>query len=177
MTDGLVEMRYRRAISQFATGVAVITTSIPGGLAGMTASAVTSLSLDPVQLLVCVGNTLLTRSAIAEHGRFAVNVLGADGEYLARRFASRKPDKFAGISVNLDYGVPVLRDAIAHFVCDLATTVPGGDHTIFIGDVVHCDSRAEADPLLYFGSNFGGLCDPEAHLRLSYDRQFYDMAN
>ena len=103
MTDGLVQMRYRRAISQFATGVAVITTSVPGGLAGMTASAVTSLSLDPVQLLVCVGNTLLTRSAIAERGRFAVNVLGADGEHLrapvriAKARQVRRPQRQLGL--------------------------------------------------------------------------------
>jgi len=82
-----VNTTYRRAISRFATGVAIITTSTPHGPAGMTASAVTSLSLDPVQLLVCIGTTLPTREAIEGTGRFAVNILGHDGEHMARRHA------------------------------------------------------------------------------------------
>lgn len=162
---------YRSAISRFTTGVAVITTATASGHAGMTASAVTSLSLDPLQLIVCVGNRLHTRSAIVESGRFAVNVLGAGHEDIARRFAGRVPDKFSGVALRTDHDVPVLSEAIAHFVCRVGAALPGGDHTILVGDVEACDFVEGAAPLVYFGSAFGHLCDPERHARLHYDWQ------
>ncbi|GAA3061552.1 flavin reductase family protein [Pseudonocardia yunnanensis] len=162
---------YRSAISRFTTGVAIITTATPSGYAGMTASAVTSLSLDPLQLIVCVGNRLPTRSAIVESGRFVVNVLGAGHEDVALRFASPLPDKFAGVALREDHDMPVLSEAIAHFVCRVDAALPGGDHTILIGDVEACDFVEDAAPLVYFGSRFGQLCDPERHAQLHYDWQ------
>ncbi|MBN9107143.1 MAG: flavin reductase family protein [Pseudonocardia sp.] len=162
---------YRTAISRFTTGVAVVTTTTPDGDAGMTASAVTSLSLDPLQLIVCVGNTLRTRAAIVEAGRFAVNVLGAGNEDVALRFAGRHPDKFADIRLRTEHDVPVLEVAIAHFVCRLGAALPGGDHTILVGDVEACGFAEDADPLVYFGSSFGRLCDSERHAQLQYDWQ------
>jgi flavin reductase (DIM6/NTAB) family NADH-FMN oxidoreductase RutF len=151
---------FRAAMSRLATGVSVITTRTGRTPVGMTASAVSALSLDPLQLLVCIGNHLFTRAAIAQHGRFAVNVLGEDSELLARNFAASKPDKFAGVETVDDHGVPVLKDAIAAFVCDVAEALPGGDHTIFVGDVIHCEHRVDSRPLLYFAGGFGALRAP-----------------
>jgi len=148
---------FRATMGRLATGVSVITTRSGSTPIGMTASAVSALSLDPVQLLVCIGNHLYTRTAIAEHGRFAVNVLGEDSEPLARNFAVSKADKFAGVETIDDHGVPVLRDAIAAVVCDVAEALPGGDHTIFVGDVRHCSHRADSRPLLHFAGGFGTL--------------------
>ncbi|GAA3805829.1 flavin reductase family protein [Streptomyces chiangmaiensis] len=148
---------FRATMSRLATGVSVITTRSGSTPVGMTASAVSALSLDPLQLLVCISNHLYTRTAIAEHGRFAVNVLGEDSEHLARNFAASKPDKFAGVETVDDHGVPVLKDAIAAVVCDVAEMLPGGDHTIFVGGVRYCIHRAEARPLLYFAGGFGSL--------------------
>lgn len=162
---------FRQAISHFSTGVAVITTLTAEGPAGMTASAVASLSLDPVQLLVCIGNTLATRRAIEESGRFAVNVLGQGQEQLARRFASRRDDKFADVALRADHDVPVLADAIAHFVCSVGAALPGGDHTIVVGDVQTCEFRPGTSPLVYFASTFGSLCDPRGHAREAFHWQ------
>jgi 3-hydroxy-9,10-secoandrosta-1,3,5(10)-triene-9,17-dione monooxygenase reductase component len=148
---------FRDAISRFATGVTVITTNRPDGPAGMTASAVSSLSLDPLMLLVCISNRLPTHDALLESRRFAVNVLGEDDEALARRFATPSPDKFSGLDIDNAAGVPVLSTAIAHFVCDVHERLPGGDHSIFIGRVRHCDFVPHRRPLLYFGSSFGWL--------------------
>ncbi|MDX3767725.1 flavin reductase family protein [Streptomyces sp. NBC_01707] len=148
---------FRAAMSRLATGVSVITTRSGGTPIGMTASAVSALSLDPLQLLVCIGNHLYTRTAIAEHGRFAVNILGEDSEPLARNFAVSKPDKFAGVEICDDHGVPVLKDAIAAVVCDVAEALPGGDHTIFVGDVRYCAHSGDVRPLLYFAGGFGSL--------------------
>jgi 3-hydroxy-9,10-secoandrosta-1,3,5(10)-triene-9,17-dione monooxygenase reductase component len=160
---------FRLAISHFSTGVAVITTRTQAGPAGMTASAVASLSLDPLQLLVCIRTDLPTRAAIEEAGCFAVNVLGDAHEQLALHFATPRPDKFAGVEIREDYNVPVLGDAIAHFVCNVAAALPGGDHTIIIGDVVDCDHVPGADPLVYFTRSFSSLCKQSTHARHAYD--------
>ncbi|MFV8188030.1 flavin reductase family protein [Streptomyces sp. AF1B] len=158
MTETLdTSVDFRATMSRLVTGVSVITTRSGSAPIGMTASAVSALSLSPLQLLVCIGNHLFTRTAIAEHGRFAVNVLGEDAEDLARNFAASKPDKFAGVETVDDHGVPVLKDAIAAVVCDVAEALPGGDHTIFVGDVRHCSHLVDCRPLVHFAGGFGAL--------------------
>jgi 3-hydroxy-9,10-secoandrosta-1,3,5(10)-triene-9,17-dione monooxygenase reductase component len=153
---------FREAISHFATGVTVVTTVHDGRPAGMTASAVCSLSLDPVLLLVCVDNRLPTHTAIEHSRRFAVNVLGENDAELALRFARPAPDKFAGVKLVEGADPPVLEDAIAHFVCEVEERLPGGDHSIFVGRVVSCAATHGRRPLLYFRSSFGVIRDPQA---------------
>ena len=148
---------FRSTMGRLSTGVSVITTRAPDGPVGITVSAVASLSLEPLQLLICVSNHLFTRTAIEEHGRFGVSVLGEDGENLARRFAASRPDKFAGVETIDDHGVPLLKDAIARLVCDVADVLPRGDHTIFLGDVRHFEHRQDGRPLLFFAGAFHGL--------------------
>lgn len=159
--------RFREAIALFATGVTVVTTKTEEPV-GMTASAVCSLSLDPLQLLVCVSTRLPTHAALMKSGRFAVNVLGEGQESLAKRFATPEIDRFAGVAVEEFKGLPLLRDAIAHFVCRLHERLPGGDHSIFIGKVTDLGLRREARPLVYFGSRFGSLATPEDSLLKSW---------
>ncbi len=158
------EVAFREAIAHFATGVTVITTVHEGRPAGMTASAVASLSLDPVLLLVCIDNRLPTHRAIEESRRFVVNVLGEGQEALALRFARPAPDKFAGIAVDPDQELPVLADAIAYFVCDVHERFPGGDHSIFTGLVRTCWAARGKRPLVYFRSTFGALHDSQGEL-------------
>jgi flavin reductase (DIM6/NTAB) family NADH-FMN oxidoreductase RutF len=155
--DGIPPARFREAISRFTTGVTVITTKRPDGPAGMTASAVSSLSLSPLLMLVCISNRLPTHEALLESGCFAVNVLGEGDEDLALKFARPSEDKFADVEVDHSSGLPVLRRAIAHFVCEVREALPGGDHSIFIGEVRHCDFVPHRRPLVYFGSKFGAL--------------------
>jgi flavin reductase (DIM6/NTAB) family NADH-FMN oxidoreductase RutF len=149
--------RYRRAIGRFATGVTVITSRIDDRLAGMTASAVASLSLDPPMLLVCINNRLPTHGALERSRRFGVNVLGEGDDELALRFARPAADKFAGLKVSLEHDVPLLERAIARFVCEVHERLPGGDHSIFIGAIRHCEHVPGRRPLLYFASGFGGI--------------------
>lgn len=170
-TQELTAAAFRGAMGRFTTGVTIVTTRTPDGPAGMTASAVASVSLDPLMLLVCVGNTLATRDAISESGVFAVSVLSHGQEEHALRFASRSVDKFAGLDFRTDHGLPVVAGAVAHFACDLTEELPGGDHTIFIGKVVSFDYSADTNPLVYFGGRFGSLCDPDTHDRLAFDWQ------
>jgi flavin reductase (DIM6/NTAB) family NADH-FMN oxidoreductase RutF len=170
--EAVEQKHFRDAISLFATGVTVITTSPPdGGPAGMTASAVCSVSIEPVQLLVCISTHLPTHDALMRSGRFAVNVLGEGRGDLALRFATPEIDKFAGVAYDEADGVPVLHDAIAHFVCDSRERFPGGDHSIFIGEVSRLGMRPGARPLLYFASQFGTLATAEdAVLKAWHDR-------
>jgi 3-hydroxy-9,10-secoandrosta-1,3,5(10)-triene-9,17-dione monooxygenase reductase component len=154
------ELAFREAISHFATGVTIVTTTFEGRPAGMTASAVCSLSIDPVLLLVCIDNRLVTHRAIDASRRFAVNVLGEDGQPLARRFARRAEDKFDGVALHEHSDPPLLADAIANFVCEVHERVPGGDHSIFIGQVLSCAAEPGRRPLLYYRSRFGSWRDP-----------------
>jgi flavin reductase (DIM6/NTAB) family NADH-FMN oxidoreductase RutF len=158
------EVAFREAIAHFATGVTVITTLHEGRPAGMTASAVASLSLDPVLLLVCINNRLPTHEAIEASRRFVVNVLGEGQEEVAMRFARPAPDKFAGVPLIRDRELPVLEQAIAHFVCDLHERFPGGDHSIFTGLVRECAATPGKRPLLYFRSGFESIRDVEGEL-------------
>ena len=156
------EIAFREAIAHFATGVTIVTTTYEGRPAGMTASAVCSLSLDPVLLLVCIDNRLTTHRAVDASRRFAVNVLGEADEALARRFARRAEDKFAGVPLIEGSDPPVLAQAIASFVCEVQERVPGGDHSIFVGRVLSCAATPGRRPLLYYQSAFGALRDPHA---------------
>lgn len=160
--DDVDALIYRRAMSLFATGVTVITTRTDAGPVGMTASAVTSLSLDPVMLLVCISSHLPTHDAIAACGRFGVNVMAEDDGPLALHFARPAPDKFAGVAYADRGGMPILDDSLAYFVCDVHERVAAGDHSIFIGSVACLGLRSDAAPLLYFAGRFGRLAD-DAH--------------
>jgi flavin reductase (DIM6/NTAB) family NADH-FMN oxidoreductase RutF len=147
-----LQRAYRDTIGQFASGVTSVTTTGPGGPAGMTTNAVTSLSLDPVLLLVCFDNTSRTLPVVRETGRFAVNVLHAGQEDLAHVFASKRVarEKFEAVTHTVAHGVPVLDDAIAWLACDLRDLHPGGDHTVGVGAVTHMSDDADGDPLVWF---------------------------
>jgi flavin reductase (DIM6/NTAB) family NADH-FMN oxidoreductase RutF len=151
--------RFRAVMGHFATGVAIVTASAPGGPVGMTANAVCSLSLDPLLLLVCFDNGARTLGVVRTTERFGVNVLAADQEALAHRFASKLPEaeKFAGVPHGVHDGIPVLDDALAWVGCTLDRLVPGGDHTIGIGAVQAAETGGATDPLVWFRGGYGGL--------------------
>jgi flavin reductase (DIM6/NTAB) family NADH-FMN oxidoreductase RutF/DNA-binding GntR family transcriptional regulator len=148
---------FRNVIGGFASGVTVITTVVDGEPFGSTASAMTSLSLEPPMLLVCMNQSSRTGQAIAASRRFAVNVLGEDHADLAVRFAGRSADKFGGCRVAEGrHGVPLLADAIATFECEVERTDVGGTHYIFVA-TVHVARGTSGAPLAYFRGSFGRL--------------------
>jgi len=142
--------RFREVIGRFATGVTVVTTAGP---AGLTTNAVTSLSLEPVLLLACFDVGSRTLGAVRTSGRFAVNVLAAGQDDIARRFATKDHDKFAGVSHRERGGVPILDGALAWLACEVRELHPGGDHVIGVGEVVAMDDRP-GDPLLFLGGRY-----------------------
>ncbi|WP_211261324.1 flavin reductase family protein [Pseudonocardia acaciae] len=150
----------RRAMGRFATGVAVITAlDAEGTPHGMTLNSLTSVSLDPPLLLVCFNHGARTATAVADTGRFAVSVLAARQEPIARRFAARGDDHFAGLP--LSYGrhrVPVVPDALAHLECTVDRTVTAGDHVVVFGLVEHTCER-DGQPLAFLSGRFGDYTD------------------
>lgn len=125
------------ALAKFPTGVAIVTTLDQAGRRwGFTASAFSSLSLNPPQVLVCLAHTAGCYITFSKTDRFAVNVLKDKHQSLARRFAAKGAAKFAGGEFACgDFGLPVLPDALAVIECEVAARIPGGDHTIIVGDV------------------------------------------
>ena len=149
---------FRRVLSHFATGVTLITT-LDGDArpTGLTASAFTSVSLEPPLVLVCVDHKAQCFPAIREAGRFAVNILGADQEHLSRRFASARTDKFDGVTYEVsDRGLPLIAGALARLECTTMSAHVEGDHTIFVGRVDGADVSS-GQPLLYFRGHYNRL--------------------
>jgi 3-hydroxy-9,10-secoandrosta-1,3,5(10)-triene-9,17-dione monooxygenase reductase component len=149
---------YRDVIGHFATGVAIVTCQGEDGPAGLTTNAVTSLSLDPLLLLVAFDNTSRTLPAVRSARRFAVNVLRAGQEDLAAVFASKRVarEKFESVTHTVAHGVPVLDDALAWVACELVELLPGGDHTIGVGAVI-AGAASEGEPLVFHRGGYVGL--------------------
>jgi flavin reductase (DIM6/NTAB) family NADH-FMN oxidoreductase RutF len=150
------EPNFRKAIAQFASGVTVVTTRTASRSYGMTLSAMTSLSVEPPTLLICVNRKVPTEKAITDSGFFVVNVLADYQERLARQFAKPAADKFD--RAELEYsrrGIPILRGALAHFECSVRERMPGGSHSIFIGTVESAQVHDHRRPLVYHAAGFG----------------------
>ncbi|MCW3013163.1 MAG: flavin reductase family protein [Solirubrobacterales bacterium] len=144
---------FRDAMGRFATGVAIVTCDGPNGPSGLTTNAISSLSLDPLLLLVCFDNTSRTLDAVKRSGRFAVNMLRAEHEELASTFASKREqhEKFEVATHRIEHGVPVLDDALSWLACDVHDLLPGGDHTIGVGRVTQTwTSPQDGPPLIFY---------------------------
>jgi 3-hydroxy-9,10-secoandrosta-1,3,5(10)-triene-9,17-dione monooxygenase reductase component len=149
------EELFREVFGRFATGVAVVTSTGPTGSGGMTANAVCSLSLDPLLALVCFDNDARTLPIVREAGRFAVNVLASHQEDLAGVFASKLPEseKLDAVEHRLEAGLPVIEGSLAWATCDVRELLPGGDHTIAIGQVTAM-GLGQGAPLLWYGGRY-----------------------
>lgn len=150
---------WRRLIGNWATGVAVITTRGPDGEPhGCTTNALTSLSLDPLLLLVCFDHGSRTLAAVREAGRFSVNILAAGQEPVSRKFATKDHDKFEEVETHDVDGIPVLAGTLGWVVCDVEYEVEGGDHAVVVARPVDGDAGPGDAPLIFFRS---GYYEPE----------------
>lgn len=154
----------RQAMARFATGVIVITV---GGdhVHGMTANAFSSLSLVPPLLLCCVARSARMHSALTAERRFAVSVLGADQEHVARHFADKHRSlgaaQFAAVGwvPGAGTGAPLLAGALAWLECALVDSYDSGDHTIFIGEVLVADRGHGESGLLFFDGGYRQIAE------------------
>lgn len=156
-------IEFRSIIGHFATGVTVITTASGDQLQGMTANAVTSLSLDPVMVLICVDKTTHTHPLLTESGVFTVNVLGEHQEDVSRTFARRAAPEIGSLRgvpfVFGETGSPRLTDCLAFLECRITNALDGGDHTIFLGEVVAEGIVNDVKPLMFFQGRYRSLTD------------------
>lgn len=153
---------FRSLIGHFATGVTVITSAEGDTLHGMTANAVSSLSLDPVMLLICVDKTAHSHTAIETARAFVVNILGEHQETLSRIFAKHEdspPGTLRGQPFKKGQtGSPILTDCLAFLECRVANVLDGGDHTIFLGEVVDAAVvNQETGPLVFYRGGYHSL--------------------
>ena len=151
---------FRQTWGKFATGVSVITTIQPdGGIHGMTANGICSVSLDPLLALVCAGHNTTSYPLIKESQRFAINIMKQDQQKIAEYFARPTEKKIGDIDVAFTmshYGSAIVEGSLAHFDCHVVAETVAGDHTIFIGEVDEVALDA-GEPLIYFDGKFAQL--------------------
>jgi flavin reductase len=149
----------RKIMGHWATGVTVVTTDGEAGSHGLTANAVASLSLDPPLLLVAVDKRAATLDYLKKNGCFAVNILRLDQEEVSKRFATPGPKDFSDLNINTAAtGSPILADCLAYLDCRVSEILPGGDHEIFVGEIVAGEYQG-GEPLLYFSGGYRRLSE------------------
>jgi flavin reductase (DIM6/NTAB) family NADH-FMN oxidoreductase RutF len=154
---------FRHAMGHFVTGVTVVTSvGADGEPVGTTASAVSSLSLDPPLVLVCFDRASVTLRAVRAHGAFVVNVLADSQLHLSVNFARR------GLAAAWDgvrhrpgsTGSPRLHGALAVVECTVEHELPGGDHEIIVGRVREVQTGdADVSPLVYWRGTYASLAE------------------
>jgi flavin reductase (DIM6/NTAB) family NADH-FMN oxidoreductase RutF len=150
---------FRRSLSEFSTGVTVITTSVNGERFGLTSNSFASVSLGPPFILWSIRRESTSFSAFADCSHFAVNILADDQIELSQRFAKSGPGKFEHIECQAGTGeVPLLPRVVATFECVNNRAYDGGDHLILVGDVLrYC--RYDRQPLLFVKGRYAVSAD------------------
>lgn len=149
--------RFRDVLGQYPTGVSVVTAvQADGSVAGLAVGSFTSVSLNPPLVAFLPDKSSTSWPKIRDAGAFCVNVLGADQESVCRTFATKAPDKFAGLTWRpAGSGAPILDGAVAWIDCDLDAVHEAGDHYIVIGRVRDLDIAHPSLPLLFFRGGYG----------------------
>jgi len=157
-----VALAYRAAMRKLAGAVSILTVGEGEARTGLTATSVSSLSIDPPTLIICVNRTASARDLLLDQRRFAINVLRPHHAELADRFAGkggiRGAARYEGASwTRLETGAPVLADALAAFDCELEEAIERHSHMIVLGRVVAARITENSDPLLYWAGRYQTL--------------------
>lgn len=141
---------FRRACAKYATGITITTLLDDAGTPhGMTINSFTSVSLEPLLVLVCVDLRANLRPLLNTGKHFGINVLSEEQKELSTRFSQKHDDRFSGVALLTGTtGVPLIRGALATFECVATKIVEAGDHIIVIGEVLHAD-HTDGRPLIY----------------------------
>lgn len=152
-------MAMRRSMGRLTAGVCVVTADADTGPCGMTISSMTSISLDPAILLVSLTHGSRTTDAVDNTGKFAVSILSARQEAIARRFATRGGSRFEGLDCDTgDNGLPMIKDALAQVECTVHSAHDIGDHRVVYGSVTNLRCR-EGTGLVFYSGRFGDFHD------------------
>src|SRR5262245_36184813 len=147
--------QFRRVMGNFATGITVVTTRDRHGNAyGLTVNSFTSVSLDPVLILVCLDNKLSGLQAFKDSRHFGVSILSEHQEDISWMFAKKDAERPASIYLEGKLGIPLLKNSLAIMECETVQVYAGGDHQIFLGEVQHAELLQPDHPLLYFRGKY-----------------------
>lgn len=154
--------RLRHAMRAWTTGVAIITARHEGQQYGMTVNSFTSISLEPPLISVALKQLTHTHDLVVKSGMFAVTILAADQKELADRFAGKLPnitDRFEGVQTEILPGldVPVFKNGLAYFHCRVVNSMPVGENTLFVAEVVAAQGEGQGDPLVYHNRQYWRL--------------------
>jgi flavin reductase (DIM6/NTAB) family NADH-FMN oxidoreductase RutF len=150
--------QFRQVMGNFATGITIVTTRDNNGEPrGLTVNSFTSVSLDPVLVLVCFDKNLSSLQAFKDSNRFGISMLGEGQEDVSRLFAKRESERQPSLYFEGKLGMPLIKNAIAVMECETTAIYPGGDHFIFLGEVKNAEVLHPFHPLLYFRGKYRRL--------------------
>jgi len=153
--------KFREVMGNYATGITVVTTrGKDNQIYGLTVNSFTSVSLDPLLVLVCFDNRLSSLSHFNHSKRFGVSILSEHQEEFSRLFAKKDATRPPDIYFDGPEGQPLLRDALAYMECEVVDIYPGGDHQIFLGKVLTANTlsaNSGIKPLMYFRGRYHRL--------------------
>ena len=151
------EASFKLALSHFASGVTVVTTEHDGRPYGLTVASFASLSLRPPLVLVCIEKSVKSHEALSAARKFGVSILAEGQADISNRFASKTEEKFAGLQTRRGVlGVPLIEGALTTIECRTTDILAGGDHSIFVGEVVEIVA-GEGNPLVYYRSGYRSI--------------------
>ncbi len=161
---GVDPRQFRDALARFATGITVVTSPAADGPHGVTINAFASLSLEPPLVLICIEHGRYTLKVLEHAGVFAVNVLAEGQEHLSRFFSTdarpEGPHAFDGIPHRPGRLAPLLDGCLVVAECRVTARYPGGDHTIFVGEVEAVEVFPDRRPLVYYDRGYHNLTRP-----------------
>jgi flavin reductase (DIM6/NTAB) family NADH-FMN oxidoreductase RutF len=153
-TNNVDPDEFKAALGSWPAGVTIVTTRDGDSVYGLTVSSFSSLSFEPLMILVCVNNTNHFLEMAQRSGVFAVSILAQGQDAVSNAFAASGRDPVPSYAehgvTKMTTGSPVFDGAAAHLDCELEQAVPAGDHTIFIGRVVDVRANANLEPLIYY---------------------------
>jgi len=158
MTARFSSKDLKEALGSFTTGVAIAATSHNGQNVGITISSFASVSLDPPLILFSANRALKSFDYFLKVPGFAINILTQEQAELSNRFACSGGDKWSGVEgVEGEYGGIIIQPALASFDCKLHQMHDGGDHVIFVGEIVNLFADSKQSPLVYYRSKYREL--------------------
>lgn len=158
--------KLRQAMRAWTTGVAIITSIYEDQQYGMTVNSFTSISLDPPLVSVALKQFTHTHELVVKSGMFSVTILTSAQKELSDRFAGKLPNitnRFDGVqteTISLDS--PVFKDGMAYFDCRVISSMPVGENTLFVAEVLDARGEGEGEPLVYHNRHYWKLTSPSS---------------
>ncbi len=155
------KQEFKNALTEFVSGVTVITYKLDNEMGGLTVSSFSSLSLEPPLVLFCINNQSASLEKIRKAGKFAVNILSSDAEIVSNQFAAPDTNKHSLIEkigfTTKETGSPLLIGSLALLDCLVENIYAGGDHSILVGHIQFATSDTSKRPLVYFKRKYYSL--------------------